>query len=73
MHVYSIDDDCQFWLDETARVLTSPHFNGTNQCYGHNLKCTWTLMAKEGFYINMEIDYFWVNNDKYIISTTFSK
>ena len=51
------DDHCQFWLDETARVLTSPHFDGINQRYGHNLNCTWTLNAEDGFYINLEIDY----------------
>ena len=63
--LFHIDDQCQFWLDETARVLTSPHFDGHGQVYGHNLNCIWTLNAKEGFYINLEIDYFRV----YIIMT----
>ena len=58
-------------MDETAGVLTSPYFDGNQQLYGHNLNCTWTLTAKEGFYINLEIDYFMVNNDKYIIFYKF--
>ena len=32
--------------------------------YHHNLNCTWILTAGQGFYVNFEIDYFWVNNDK---------
>ena len=63
--LFHIDDQCQFWLDETAGVLTSPYFDGLQQRYGHNLNCIWTLNAKEGFYINLEIDYFRV----YIIMT----
>ena len=60
-----IDDHCQFWLDETAGVLTSPYFDGTIQRYGHNLNCIWTLNAKEGFYINLEINYFRVYKYNY--------
>ena len=56
--LFHIDDQCQFWLDETAGVLTSPYFDGPQQRYGHNLNCIWTLNAEEGFYINLEIDYF---------------
>ena len=56
--LFHIDDHCQFWLDKTAGVLTSPHFDGLEQYYGHNLNCIWTLNAKEGFYINLEIDFF---------------
>ena len=73
--LFHVDDHCQFWIDETAGVLTSPYFaggpygygffDGVNQLYGHNLNCIWTLNAKEGFYINLEIDYFKV----YIIMT----
>ena len=63
--LFHIDDQCQFWLDVNAGVLTSPYFDGHDQRYGHNLKCIWTLNAKEGFYINLEIDYFRV----YIIIT----
>ena len=55
--LFHIDDQCQFWLDETAGVLTSPYFDGLQQRYGHNSNCIWTLNAKEGFYINLEIDY----------------
>ena len=61
-----IDNHCQFWLDETAQVLTSPYFDGIYQRYGHNLNCTWTLTAaKEGFYINLEINYFRVYKYNY--------
>ena len=63
--LFHIDDHCQFWIDETAGVLKSPYFDGSDQHYGHNLNCIWTLNAKEGFYINLEIDYFKV----YIIMT----
>ena len=56
--LFHVDDHCQFWLDETTRVLTSPYFDGIDQMYGHNLNCIWTLNAKEGFYINLEIDFF---------------
>ena len=64
--LFHLDDQCQFWLDETAGVLTSPYFDGSNQIYGHNLNCIWTLKATEGFYINLEIDYFRV----YIMTNT---
>ena len=67
--LFHVDDHCQFWIDETAGVLTSPYFTGDyqlygtfsfgiTQLYGHNLNCIWTLNAEEGFYINLEIDYF---------------
>ena len=56
--LFHIDDHCQFWLDEAARVLMSPYFDGIDQLYGHNLNCTWTLKATEGYYINLEIDFF---------------
>ena len=56
--LFHIDDHCQFWLDETAGVLTSPYFDGINQFYGQNLNCIWTLKAAEGYYINLEIDFF---------------
>ena len=71
LFLFHIDDHCQFWIDETAGVLKSPYFDGINQHYGHNLNCIWTLNAIEGFYINLEIDYFMVNKDKYINFTTF--
>ena len=73
--LFHIDDHCQFWLDETAGVLTSPYFDGTIQRYGHNLNCIWTLNAKKGFYINLEINYFRVYkyNYWYIISQILSK
>ena len=65
---------CKFWLDETTGVLTSPYFDGIQQRYGHNLNCTWTLKAEEGFYINLEINFFSVRkNKKYIIFTTVFK
>ena len=58
------DDECQFWLNETAGELTSPHFDYiTFQNYKHNLNCTWILKAEDGFYINLEIYYFQVRMD----------
>ena len=63
-----LENKCQYWLNETSRILTSPFFQMstmTNIQYNHNLNCTWILKAKQGFYVNFEIDYFWVNNDKY--------
>ena len=56
--LFHLDDQCQFWLDETAGVLTSPYFDGLQQHYGHSLNCIWTLKATEGYYINLEIDFF---------------
>ena len=55
---------CQFWLNESAGTLTSPYFDGLNQAYGHNLNCTWNLLQKDGFYINLEITYFRVKSQK---------
>ena len=52
---------CQFWLNESAGTLTSPHFDGQGQVYGHNLNCTWMIDVQDGFYINLEITYFKVN------------
>ena len=64
MHV--LVDICQFWLNETAGTLTSPHFDGNhgvgNQVYGHNLNCTWMINIHDGFYINFEITYFKVKS-----------
>ena len=73
--LFHIDDHCQFWLDETAGSLTSPNFDGSFQLYGHNLNCIWTLNAIEGFYINLEIDFFRVciMTNSYIISPILSK
>ena len=58
-----LDDKCQFWLDESSKVLTSPFFDGTSQRYYHNLNCTWMLKAEQGSYVNFEIDYFRVKNN----------
>ena len=75
--LFHIDDHCQFWLDETAGVLTSPYFDDIDlyddlELYGHNLNCIWSLAAaKEGFYINLKIDYFEVYT--YKISPFLSK
>ena len=55
-----LDDKCQFWLNESTKVLTSPYFGslyGSGQHYPHNLNCTWILKAEEGSIINIEIDY----------------
>ena len=65
-----LDDKCQFWLDDSTKVLTSPFFGHLQQYY-HNLNCTWILEAEQGSYVNFEIDYFRVNyrkNDLYDFS-----
>ena len=49
---------CQFWLNTTDGRLTSPYYPAR---YSNNLNCTWMIYAQEGFYINLEITYFWVN------------
>ena len=61
---YSIDPGCQYWLNETSKLLTSP-FYGSQQRYYNNLNCTWILKAEEGFYVNFELlshDGLWVKN-----------
>ena len=66
--LYFVDDYCQYWLNKTAGTLTSPNFGinnvGGRREYNDNLNCTWTLTTNHGFYITLEIDYFWVNNNK---------
>ena len=59
----SLDDKCQFWLDENTKVLTSPYYDGYDQRYYNNLNCTWMLKAEEGSYVNLEIEYSRVNDD----------
>ena len=60
----SLGNKCQYWLKESSRELTSPYFKyGTEQTFYHNMNCTWILKAEQGFYINIEIDYFYVNNN----------
>ena len=65
-----LDDKCQFWLDEKARVLTSPYF-GSKQLYYPNLNCTWILKAEQGFRINFEIVIFKVKNITYDFYNVF--
>ena len=60
--LYYLDDKCQYWLDDSAKVLTSPYFGGDNQRYYNNLNCTWMLKAEQGSYVNFEIVYFMVKN-----------
>ena len=60
--IYYLDDKCQFWLDDSTKILTSPYFAGYNQRYYNNLNCTWILKAEQGSYVNFEIDYFRVKN-----------
>ena len=71
---YSIDTECQYWLNETAGLLTSPYFDDKAQYY-NNLNCTWMLKAEQGSYINFEIYKFKVKNNSYskIISMIFLK
>ena len=56
---YLIDDKCQFWLNESSRVLTSPH--AYTNVYYHNLNCTWMIKSEQGSYINFQIENFEVN------------
>ena len=68
IHLYLIDDHCQYWLNKTDGTLTSPNFGLTlhydhYQRYDHNLNCTWIFNADYGFYITIEIEYFHVNNN----------
>ena len=57
---------CQFWLNtgslENAGKLTSPYYPAI---YSHNLNCTWMIIGQEGFYINLEIDFFKVYKKKF--------
>ena len=63
--LYYLDDKCQFWLDDSAKVLTSPYFDGNDQRYYNNLNCTWMLKAEQGYNVNFEINNLWVKNDTY--------
>ena len=67
IHFYFIDDHCQYWLNKGAGTLTSPNFgvndDGSYQYYDHNLNCTWILNTDQGYYITLEIEDFWVNNN----------
>ena len=63
-----LDDKCQFWLDESSKVLKSPFFENSEYCqycqkYYNNMNCTWIIKAEQGSYVNFEIDIFWVTND----------
>ena len=70
-----LDDKCQFWLDESSKVLTSPFF-GINvlsnysqqysQQYYNNMNCTWMIKAEQGSYVNFEINFFRVKNSTYM-------
>ena len=51
--MYSTDDQCQYWLNKTSRILTSPNHP---ILYDLNLNCKWILKADEGFYVNLEIN-----------------
>ena len=66
IHLYFIDDHCQYWFNKADGTLTSPNFGinnlGKYQDYDHNLNCIWILDADQGFYINFEIDLFAVNS-----------
>ena len=59
---YFLDDHCQYWLNETAGMLTSPNFANYGE-YDHNLNCTWILHANEGFYVTIKIEHFFVSNE----------
>ena len=67
--IFSIlDYKCQFWLDESSKVLKSPFFESSEHCqycqkYYNNMNCTWIIKAEQGSYVNFEIDSFWVKNN----------
>ena len=67
INFYFIDDHCQYWLNKADGTLTSPNFGvndlGNYQDYNHNLNCTWILNTDQGYYITLEIEDFWVNNN----------
>ena len=80
MIIFSIlDYKCQFWLDESSKVLKSPFFEISEHCqycqkYYNNMNCTWIIKAEQGSYVNFEIDSFWVkNNGEKMISMIFLK
>ena len=54
-------------MNKTDGTLTSPNFGvndlGYYQYYDHNLNCTWILNTDQGYYITLEIEDFWVNNN----------
>ena len=62
-------------MNKGAGTLTSPNFgvndDGSYQYYDHNLNCTWILNADQGYYITLEIEEFYVNNDDYTNDTYF--
>ena len=60
--IYYLDDKCQFWMDDSAKILTSPYFDGIGQRYYNNLNCTWLIKAEQGSYINFETDNVMVKN-----------
>ena len=68
-----LEDKCQFWLDKSAKVLTSPYVDGQPDVYYNNMNCTWILEAEEGFYINFETERFLVRqNNAYWYTKYFS-
>ena len=59
-----LEDKCQFWLDKSAKVLTSPYIDGGEiDQYYNNLNCTWLIEAEQGFYVNFEFEKFWVRQN----------
>ena len=49
---HSIEDHCQYWLNENSGVLKSPNHPSY---YDLNLNCKWILKADQGFYVNLEL------------------
>ena len=71
INLHFVDDHCQYWFNKAEGTLTSPNF-GINdihsisykyQWYDHNLNCTWILNADQEYYITLEIDHFYVNDN----------
>ena len=54
---------CQYWFKngslKNGGELTSP---GYPTLYGHHLNCTWIINVEDGYYINLEINNFWVKS-----------
>ena len=58
-------------MNKADGTLTSPNFGvndlGNFQYYDINLNCTWIIDADQEYHINLEIDYFQVNNHNHKI------
>ena len=64
-------------MNKADGTLTSPNFGvndlGNFQYYDINLNCTWIIDADQEYHINLEIDYFQVNNHNHKIDIHLHK